>query len=783
MEDKSSDFEVKISVRELIEFVLRGGSIDTSIKSNVKAVEGTKAHKKLQKLGGEGYLSEVSLKIKEEVNDISFLVEGRADGIFKEDDLTYIDEIKTFSYDISSVEEPISPLHLCQAKCYGYIYSKENSLDKIGVRLTYYNIENEDIKRLKYEFSKEELKEFFFDTLKKYSIFAKYKKEWKIKRDKSIKEGNFPFESYRTGQREMAVAAYRAIRDEKKLFLKAPTGIGKTISSIFPAVKALGENLISMIFYLTAKNTTGNAAEDCLELLRSKDYFIKGIRLTAKEKVCFKEEVTCNPESCEYAKGHYDRINEAIMHILKDEEVLSKEKIIEYAKLHRVCPFEFSLDLTYFADIVICDYNYVFDPHVMLKRFFENGYIDAALLIDEVHNLPDRAREMYSEAIYKSKVMGALKYFKDSHKKLHTSLSKINKHLLKLKKSCNENGIYKSYEEDTEIVSLLRNFTSYFEAYLKEGKEIPKDILELYFNSLNFIKISEIYDKSYITYCMCEDREVMLKIYCIDPSINLKECFKKVRAAILFSATLIPVNYYKDILGEEEGDKALKFKSSFSKNNLCLLCAGVSTRFNHRSKTMPIVSEYILKAVSHKTGNYLVFFPSYKYMEDVYEITKDKVQGKILMQKSEMTEEERQKFLECFDEGNNETLLGFAVLGGVFSEGIDLKGEKLSGAIIVGVGLPKICFERDVILEYFNSKNNNGFNYAYTFPGMNKVLQAGGRVLRTEKDRGFVLLIDDRYKNTEYRDLFPEEWQHVKFLKNISELNENLKKFWSAPRL
>lgn len=777
---EQEDFSVKISVRELIEFIMRSGDIDNSLKSSVRAVEGTRAHQKLQKEGGEGYLSEVSLKIEEKVSDILFSVEGRADGIFEEEGIVTIDEIKTVAFDISNLKDCISGLHLAQAKCYAYMYGILNDIKQLGVRITYYNIENSDIKRFKYIFTIEELKDYFYDILNKYSIFAKYKKAWSIKRDNSITTGKFPFDSYRKGQREMASEIYRNIRAKNKIFLKAPTGIGKTISSIFPSIKALGEGLCSMIFYLTAKNTTGDVAEETLRLFRSTGYFIKDIRITAKEKICFNDEISCNPEGCIYAKGHYDRVNDAIIDILNNEDSFTRENVIKYAKLHKVCPFEFSLDLTYFSDVVICDYNYVFDPHVMLKRFFDNSKIDAVLLIDEAHNLPDRAREMYSETIYKSKILAASKFFKDSHKGIYKALKNINKYLIDIKKSCDENGVLKKKELDNDFVKLLRKFTLSFDPYIKEGHKIPQDILELYFDVLSFIKISELYDDSFITYAEAIDKEVSYKIFCIDPSNLLKECFKKVRSSVLFSATLIPINYYKDVLGEEEGDKALRFLSPFPSENLCLLSAPVSTRYIHRSKTINKIAEFIEEAVSHKKGNYLVFFPSYKYMEDVYNILISREQPlNIMKQKSDMKDQERVEFLNSFSLDNLNTLVGFAVLGGVFSEGVDLKGDRLVGAVIVGVGLPKICLERDIIKDYYQHKNGKGYEYAYTYPGMNKVLQASGRVIRTESDRGLVLLIDDRYVREEYRSLFPVEWSSIKYINEKHEVKHYAEDFFN----
>ena len=782
--------DIKISVRNLVEFVLRAGDLDTRFMGSSRAVEGTKAHQKIQKenkekysvIFGEEYLSEVSLKHSVEYNGGTIVIEGRADGILIKNNEVTIDEIKTVTKDLELLKEDYNSLHWAQAKCYAYIYGLQNNLELINVQLTYYEIETEKVKQFIKVLSLDELEEFFNEIISSYFIWANITSEWNKVRDNTIKDLKFPFDNYRAGQRELAVSVYKTVVEDKKMFAQAPTGIGKTISTLFPTVKAMGEGHTSKIFYLTAKTITRQVAEDAFDKMKTNGLKFKTITLTAKDKVCFSKGSACNPEQCKFAKGHFDRVNEALLDILKNENTFSREIIENYSNKYDICPFEFSLDLTLWSDCVICDYNYVFDPRVYLKRFFMDNNGDYTFLVDEAHNLVDRAREMFSAQFHKKLLLQLKRDIKGKDDKLYKVLNKLNAFMLSMKKMCNENGYYKQNSEPKEIYNLLNKLTKLLEVWLtkNEKSEIYDNLLELYFNSLSFMRIAELYDDKYITYVESTDDDVVLKIFCLDPSKLLREASKRGRSVVYFSATLQPILYFKEILGGESEDYQLTLDSPFDKNKLNLIIAkDISTKYKYRENSYAKIVEYIYSVVSAKNGNYLVFFPSYKYMEEVFNRFSEKYpQIKASIQSNFMTEAEREAFLQNFKRCDSDNILGFGVLGGIFSEGIDLKGDRLIGAIIIGVGHPMICFEREIIKEYYDKKSNCGYEYSYMYPGMNKVLQAAGRVIRTEEDRGTVLLIDDRFLHQRYRRLFPKEWDCFHKINNNTDAKKEVCEFW-----
>lgn len=773
---------VRISVKNLVEYTLRSGDIDTRFVGTSRAVEGTRIHQKLQKAGGDNYLAEVQLKYEIGYKEFVFLLEGRADGIIIEDQQVVIDEIKTTAVPLERIDEKFNPLHWAQAKCYGLIYGEQNNLEQLEIQLTYYNIDTDEIKRLKETVTMKELQTFFFGLLDTYLVWAKHLKEWNLLRNSSIKKLNFPFATYRQGQRELAVSVYKTISDNKKLFVQAPTGIGKTISTLFPAVKAIGENKTSKIFYLTAKTITRQVAEEAVNAMRECGLAFKSITITAKDKICFKEKTICNPDYCEYAKGHFDRVNDAIMDLFVMERAFTREVIEAYSRKYTVCPFEFSLDLSMWADCVICDYNYVFDPRVYLKRFFQNSQGDYTFLIDEAHNLVDRAREMFSAELVKSSFLKLKNIYKVQGHSIAKTLGKINSVMLEMRKECSEEGYYTQLNQPEQIYPLLWTFVKKAPAILTDNNKAEgyDELLELYFNVLIFLKMVEIYDDHYITYVEKSQSEVKLKLFCLDPSTLLGEAVKRGKSSVFFSATLAPLDYFCEILGGEAMDGKIAFSSPFKAEHLCLLVADqISTKFKNRESSYSEIAQYIHLVIQQKTGNYLIFFPSYHYMKEVYHLFSELYPDvETILQANVMSEEERESFLERFQPDRNSMLVGFCVLGGIFSEGIDLKGDKLLGAVIIGVGLPQICIERNLMMEHFKKKNGLGYEYAYMYPGMNKVLQAAGRVIRSENDKGVVLLIDERFSNYYYKKLFPAHWRDSREVRNVNKLNASIQAFW-----
>ncbi|GAA0321686.1 ATP-dependent DNA helicase [Bacillus carboniphilus] len=706
---------------------------------------------------------EVPVKGTFQHEELTFEVDGRCDGILHGESGLTIDEIKSTSRPLTEVTEESYQVYWAQAKFYGYMFCKEKKLDEIKVKLTYIQSETNEMKHFIKTLTFKELEAFVEETIRQYAPYARLMNEHKQARNKSCKELSFPYEHFRSGQRDFAGAVYKSILDEKNLFAMAPTGTGKTISTTFPAVKAIGEGVIEQFFYVTAKTITRTAAEEALNHMQQKGLQCKAVTITAKDKVCFKENTICNKEYCEFADGYYDRINDACLDILKNEFIMNREVIDTYARKHKVCPFEFSLDLAYVADAIICDYNYLYDPKVSIKRFFEEYKRKTAVLVDEAHNLVDRAREMFSAQLLKSSFLQLKREYKGKNSYLFESAKAINDHLLQLKKQCGEETFRVEQEMPEELIVLVDTFVSEAEReLLAETNEL---LLETYFLVQAFIRVAKMYDERYVTFIEVEKSEVRIKLFCLDPSYLLAQVEKSYKSVVHFSATFSPLGYYKEILGGSKEDYSVSIPSPFPRENLDLYIQPLSTRYRDRERSKQKIVQTIQQVVNKKKGNCLVFFPSYRYMEEVYQdyIQESGEEGTII-QDPFMTERAREQFLEAFKSEPEQSLVGFAVLGGIFSEGVDLKGERLSGVIVVGVGIPQIGVERDLIKDYFNKTGRNGYDYAYVYPGMNKVLQAGGRLIRTETDKGILVLIEDRFLTPTYQRLLPYEWQHYKIM-------------------
>ncbi|TCM96522.1 Rad3-related DNA helicase [Paenibacillus sp. BK033] len=758
---------VQLSVRALVEYAYRSGDIDTAFRSAVALTEGTKAHQHIQKQYGEQDAKEVYVSAEIACREMLFVIDGRCDGLLQTDGGLTIDEIKSSSGRLPRLMEETSPVHWAQAYCYAYMVAKERVLDAINVQLTYMHIDTGECRRFVRSMTFAELERFLLDTVNRYYPYAAMKNAHAEKRDASIKKLAFPFPSYREGQRKLAASVYQTIVDGRMLFAKAPTGIGKTMSTLFPAVKAIGEERLQRLFYLTARTTTRTAAEEALKMLGEGGLHLHTVTLTAKDKVCLKDEVRCSPEYCEFAKGYYDRINGAILDMLGNETSMTREVIERYAYKHHVCPFEFSLDAAYAADAVICDYNYIFDPRVNLKRLFEEQKRKTALLVDEAHNLVDRAREMYSAELRKADFLALQRASKTVRPLVYNSAKAVNQYFIALRKSMEEDATGRNMERylPEQLLEQLEALAQAAEEQLALGDQDPL-LLDVYFGAQQFLRIAKLYDERYVTYAEKDRNDVRLKLFCLDPSHLLRLYAKGYKAQILFSATLSPLHYFMDMLGgDAETDYAVAIPSPFSPEQLDVRIERLSTRYQDRERTLDRVAGLLHSMVERHRGNIFVFFPSYAYMNGAYERFMERSQSSegtkaftAIVQTPSMSEEERDAFLAAFAPGNKSALVGFAVMGGIFSEGIDLVGDRLTGVAIVGVGLPQVGLERNIIKDYFDRQGKNGFEYAYVFPGMNKVLQAGGRLIRSENDRGTLLLIDDRYAQPQYARLLPPEW-------------------------
>lgn len=793
MDRMNSRDQIHISVRRLVEFILRGGSIDNRRKVSAENAmqEGSRIHRMIQRKMGTEYQAEVPLKIIVPYEEFDILVDGRADGIITEQNgPVTVDEIKGIYRDLVYLKEPYE-VHLSQAKCYAYIYAKDHDLKKIKVRMTYCNIDTEEIRYFSFDYTYEELADWFGKIMDGYRKWAEFERNWKITRRESIRQLAFPF-PYRKGQKELASQVYRTIYHRKRLFIEAPTGAGKTLSTVFPAVKAVGEGLSDKIFYLTAKTITGAVASEAFSILRGAGLSYKTVSLTAKEKICFQEETECNPDACPYADGHYDRINDAIFDLLVSEDGYSREIIREYAGKYRVCPFEMCLDMSLFSDAVICDYNYVFDPNVYLRRFFAEGVKGEYLfLVDEAHNLVERGREMYSAVLYKEQFLEMKKKVKSTSKMLEKAMEGCNAQMLKLKRECGGFCVFPSVEPFA--VSLTRAAAK-MDKWLEEDENsaVHRDVFEFYMEIRHFLSIYEKLDSNYEVYGeITEDGSFKLKLFCVQPSANLRACIDKGNSTIFFSATLLPIKYYMNLLSGDETDYAVYAESAFDERNRgVFIGTDVSSRYKRRGPMEYYnIACYIDHITRARRGNYMVFFPSYSFMREVYDVYMEYFAGdetELLVQETSMSEREREEFLEYFRSNapeerveedllkdkirmeieveDEKSLVGFCVMGGIFSEGIDLKNDSLIGAVVVGTGLPQVCRERELLKDYFDGHGMNGFDYAYCFPGMNKVLQSAGRVIRTAQDRGIVILLDERFTESRYRRLFPREWNNIRYV-------------------
>lgn len=774
---------IRISVRNLVEFIFRSGDIDNRIGKGAQKEamqEGSRMHRKIQGRMGMEYRAEVPLKLEVPQEQYVLALEGRADGIITNADGVTVDEIKCMYTDVTRFEEPIF-VHKAQAMCYAYIYALQNGLDQISVQLTYCDLDTEEICRFEEAFSFFWLERWFQDMMEAYRKWTDFQFAWRKIRQTSIQTLEFPF-PYREGQYKLVGDVYRTINRKKILFIQAPTGTGKTISTLFPAIRAVGENLGDKIFYLTAKTITRTVAKDTCDLLKAKGYRGKVIVLTAKEKMCPCEEMDCNPSNCLRAKGHYDRVNDAVYDLITTEEDFTRERMLAQAEKYQVCPFEMSLDASLYADIIICDYNYVFDPNVYLKRFFsEEEKGDYIFLVDEAHNLVERGREMYSAVLVKEEILTVKKLVRGKDRKLEAALEKCNRQMLEWKRECETYTIYESI--GAFAFSLMR-LMSLLDIFLQSRGEMPerKEVTEFYLNLRHFMNMFERVDENYVLYSDFDETDrFCLHLYCVNPSVNLQECLERGKSTIFFSATLLPVNYYKNLLSSKKDNYAVYADSAFrEEQRLLFIGRDVSSLYTRRTLgEFHRIALYIQQVLRAKKGNYLIFFPSYRFMEDVYEqfLVVNEQEADCMMQSGNMNEADREEFIQEFSNPRGKSLAAFCVLGGIFSEGIDLKEDLLIGVLIVGTGLPQICNQREILKEYYQEENGQGFDYAYQYPGMNKVLQAAGRVIRTASDRGIIGLLDDRFLRSDYRQLFPREWSQYE-VHTLDSLPGALEAFW-----
>lgn len=768
----------RVNVRLLAEFATEGGDLSRAAMSNKLMQDGLKGHRELQDAYRDGARSEVPVRLDLEYLGLSFSIFGRIDGLNELADPPVVEEIKTAARDVNEILEDDYPAHWAQAEIYGYMIAAASGVPRITVRLVYHNLGGDSV-RFTRTLLKEELSARFFSYLKPYAEWTLKQIEWEEKSVPTMRALAFPFEGYRKGQREMAANAYTALKNGKNLLCQAPTGIGKTAAALYPAIKALGEGQLEAIFYLTARGTGLIAAEDALERMRARGLALRSVTLTARDKICAQPGAGCDPDICPHARGYFDRRRAALYEAM-DMQALNRGTIEQLAMKYTLCPFELSLDLSESADTVIGDYNYAFDPAVKLKRYFLDGGA-YALLVDEAHNLIGRARDFLS-AHLDQKMVSQLRRDVGKSAGRNSGLYKSLTNLLNAMKAAVD-GIEEEtvlYECPEALISAVESFADESGAFMDPAAPYYPALSDLSFEAFSFLRTHKRYSDKYRTLVNPQKSGALFKLWCYDPSAYLKECMDRVKGSVLFSATLSPIGFYAESLGlkESDGDALLTLESPFPPENLLVLRLNLDTRYRCRERTAPDVARAILAMCRAKAGNYLACFPSYAYLRLVQEYIEVFGGGDvdIAVQGSNMDEESREQFIARFKKQSGKPLLALVAMGGVFAEGIDLPGEMLIGAAIVGVGIPQIGFERDALRELLND-SDQGYAYAYVYPGLERVLQAAGRVIRTETDRGCVLLIDERFGRGEYPDLLPPHY-HVKPVKSIQAVEAFLQDFW-----
>lgn len=773
---------IKITAKSIVEFLYSGGDLSGEFQSNKRALEGTEAHQHLQAKYKEEDKKEVSVETLFDVDNYSFHITGRMDGLLLEDKKLIIEEIKSTKVDLSLMEIDTRPEHLMQAKMYAYMYLIKNNLRSINVRLTYITVAEFKTKSFNKRYNKTQLTNFFESTLVKYVEWLKIYDAHQDSKISSIEGLNFPFDEYREGQYNFMGAIYQALITKDILYSSAPTGIGKTVASLFSALKTI-KNPLEKIFYLTAKNAGKAIVVDTVELLKESGLKCKTTVINSKETMCLMDKVDCDPEICPYSKGYFNREREAVNDIFVHTDVFTKPLITDYAKYHNICPHEFSLTLSNYSDIVVCDYNYAFDPRVHLIRYFDDDYFSPKLLVDEAHNLIDRTRSMYSAKLNLDTLISLRKVTSKVKPSPKTHINKLIKYIEEYSEEIelDKTIFYYQNEIDYELLSLVEKIILKLDRLLSENKKIVNrdKILDGYFELTQFNRIADFYNSNYRYIFEKNYDSISVSLSCLDASEFILDIIKKrVSGIAFFSATLSPVDYYAKLITAGVG-KSKKIPSPFKQENLGVFVVdNISTRYRDRPKSIPGVIDTIYNMISGKVGNYIVFFPSYQYLNMVLdEFSNDDYE--IFVQERSMRFNDRKSTLDSFTKVGQKTKIAFFVLGGSFSEGIDYIGDMLSGVLIVGVALPQFNKYNQLLSSHFDDVFGEGFDYAYTYPGMNKVIQAVGRVIRTENDRGIAILIDDRYTNYKYLGLYPKNWSHYKIVNDQDKLEHLIDKFFN----
>lgn len=768
----------KIAIKELAYFICASGNLTNEYFSNKDLMAGSRAHDYLQsKYNSE---SKAEVYIKEQINYMGeeYLIHGFIDGLLNINGEIIIEEIKSTNEELELISSDYHKEHLAQLKLYAYLYSIQNNMELMHIRLTYISNIDFETKCFDSLIKQEELEDFFFKVLEEYLSFLKMMDNAVELRKKTIDEIEFPFKDLRPGQKELMKSVYETLTTNDILYAIAPTGIGKTMATMFSGLKSLKKN--DKLFYLTAKGSGKNAPLDAIKLLSKKGLKVKTIDITAKGKICNKGNKTCNPEDCPFALGYFDRLKAATFEIFEEYDIYDMETILKVANKHKICAFEFSLYLSYYCDIIIADYNYGFDPHAHLIRYFDDDTYTPKVLVDEAHNLIQRSKEMYSSMISSSDLRVLRKILNGLKPSIRSECNKAIEALEKYMDTLTENALICQNTMDLDFNVFLRNLSQKCDEVFHENKKIndKDEAMEIYYKILNFLNVSEIYGENHKTLIKLKNDTVYMEYYCLDASQYLLKTIKEsIHGIVFFSATLYPIEYHSNLLTHGEG-KYISLNSPFNPMNLDIIINNkISTKYKNRINTVDDILETIETVANTKPGNYIVFFPSYAYMNMVTDVLGNE-NYECIIQKTNMTDREKNEIIEKFKNTNN-TKFGFFVMGGAFSEGIDFIGDALSGVIIVGVGLPMVCEENDILKDHFQKEYGKGFEYAYQYPGFTKVIQAVGRVIRSMDDKGIAILMDERFAYSSYLALFPPHWVNKKLITSNFVLKKELLGFYN----
>lgn len=786
--------KVSVSVTDLASYISRRGNLAGGSYGSVSAVEGTRLHQRvfsdLKKAYGDIVVTEETL-VYDYISDsgLNLSVNGRIDAMMtKPGKPPMIFEIKSFNSTKESFEALVRPEHVTQLKLYGAMYLLTNS-DVLDVSLTlrYVSITTLDSYEDTYTMSYEQAEKYWADICSEYAVFAQSLLDYQNSLWDSTSQIRFPFDTIRPGQKEFMKKALLALNSQEAFFVEAPTGIGKTVSVLYPAIKGLIKNRYDKIFYLTAKEATRGVAEATLNQMRKSGLLIRSITLRSKEKMC-PYGTECDAKFCPLAKDYYGRLKAALAESLALDEI-TPEKITEIALRHEICPHEFMIDTMRYCTVVIGDYNHIFSPRSSLVSK-EPGDQRVAVLVDEAHNMIDRGRDMFSASFSLSLIDEMIKDFKGTNTKIETMLHQLRNYFVNIG-TCfdSSSSCFKLLEEaDEHKVLMTENWEAVRQPprqlYAKlwytirqlspvldrlEQGQCRKTAVKFFFEARYFLTVLEHYfDTSYITTASRENNDITLTLDCLDCASKLDYIIRDRMSVIFFSATFTPYEYYRNCIVGPDCDYSsfLRLPSPFPPENLeIIIDSDISTAYKNRTVTQEDLALRITESLKDRTGNHMVFFPSFEYMNQIMPKIESGLKRygindlKIVSQVSDMTNIEKESFLQAFKEPYPGLLLGAAVLGGHFGEGIDLVGDRLTGVVIVGVGIPKVTPERQILSNYYSEKFGDGFSFAYRFPGWQKVLQAVGRVIRTENDTGFALLIDSRLANPEYIMLFPDHWK------------------------